>query len=184
MNRGVDGRPIFLDNTDRIRFLHALHSFNNQRRIHPIVGIAAYCLMDNHFHLLLKQLCEGGISAFLHKIGIGYVMYYNKRYERRGRLFQSTFHAVPVIANEHFLHLTRYIHLNPLEIPFPGWEVRGVPNIGAAEAFLKHYPWSSYQHYIGQRTDPVVDATDSLALFQDQEDYESFLREWMVHGRD
>src|SRR3989344_9520644 len=110
--RGVDKRKVFLDQKDYKRFLLSLHVCNGPLSVHisnlwrnknfedimrssfqdtPLVEIGAYCLMPNHFHLLLKELEEGGISLFMQKVLTGYTMYFNKKYDRKGALFANSF---------------------------------------------------------------------------------------------
>lgn len=133
-NRGVDKRIIFSDEGDLDRFLLSLEEFNTIEPIGSIfekfhskkfgsetskkdpetrlVEIVAYCLNPNHFHLLLKQVRDGGISAFLQRLCGGYTKYYNHRYKRSGVLFQGVFKSVHVSTNEYLLHLSAYINLN------------------------------------------------------------------------
>ena len=82
----------------------------------PIVEILAFVLMPNHFHLILQQKVDSGITKFMHKLGTGYTMYFNEKYSRVGHLFQGRFKAVLVEKDHHFLYLPHYIHLNPLDL--------------------------------------------------------------------
>lgn len=129
-NRGVDKRTIFSDEGDLDRFLLSLEEFNTIEPIGSIfekfhskkfgkkesadrlIEIVAYCLNPNHFHLLLKQVHDGGISAFLQRLCGGYTKYYNHRYKRSGVLFQGVFKSAHVDTNEYLLHLSAYINLN------------------------------------------------------------------------
>jgi len=97
-NRGVEKRTVFCDNEDNIMFLHHLYALNNKESLpnlykertlvipdrEPLVTIHGFCLMKNHYHLLVEEIEEGGISKFMQKIGTGYTMYFNKKYERTG----------------------------------------------------------------------------------------------------
>ncbi len=78
------------------------------------VEVVAYCLMPNHFHLLVKQVSEGGISKYLRQAINSYAKYFNTKYKRVGSLFQDMFRAVHIETDEQFIHVSRYIHLNPL----------------------------------------------------------------------
>ena len=80
-----------------------------------IVKIHCFCLMRNHFHLLLEPIIDGGIPKFMQKLGTGYTMYFNARSERKGVLFQGAFKAVALEGEAHFIHLPYYIHANPLD---------------------------------------------------------------------
>lgn len=132
-NRGTDKRTIFEDLYDFQRFLQSLEEFNTLDPIGSIyehsfikkeqlgslaskseylVEIIAYCLNPNHFHLLLRQVSENGISKFMQKVGTGYTNYFNKKQDRSGSLFQGTFKAVHVDTNEYLLHLSVYVNLN------------------------------------------------------------------------
>lgn len=151
VNRGVDQRIIFLDTQDHLRFVHDLFEFNNQQWVNTttrffkpphsverhaqtrspralIVDIHAFCLMPNHYHLLLSPRVEGGVSLFMKKLNMGYAKYFNERYDRKGALFQGKFKRVLVQRESHFAHLPLYIHLNPLDLIAPAWRQGTVPN--------------------------------------------------------
>lgn len=138
-NRGVENRDIFLDEQDYVVFLHLLKYFLsplNGNDLHPMmkfqdfsvrkpyplsnlekeVDLLVYCLMPNHFHLILKQFTKDGITKLLRKISTTYAMYFNKRYKRVGYLFQGKYKAVLVESDYYLLHLSRYIHLNPVDL--------------------------------------------------------------------
>ena len=160
-NRGVEKRPTF---TTKYEFLRAVDSINFYRFGNlPIryskylsldknkkaeflknlndkelqVEIVAYCLMGNHFHLLLKQLKENGIVKFMAKFTNSYTKYFNTKHERVGPLFQGVFKAVHIESDEQLLHLSRYVHLNP------------VTNFKIKADELGSYQWSSYPQYLG-----------------------------------
>ena len=100
------------------------------------ISVLCYVLMPNHFHFLLRQNSEEPVSEFMHKMLISYCMYFNKRYDVVGRLFQGPFRAKMIKTDDYLLQLSRYIHLNPIEI--------GVKSLG-------NYQWSSYPDYLKQR---------------------------------
>jgi len=133
------------------------------RKTNPPVDVISFCLMPNHYHLTLKQLIEGGITIFLHRIGTAYTKYFNRRQERTGRLFEGTFKAVLVDTDEQLLHLTRYQHINPREL--------GVDTLGE----LVDYPWSSLATYLGKRRFAFVKPEMVLANFKDPKDYLDFI---------
>lgn len=97
-----------------------------------LIDLITYCFMPNHFHLLLKQLVDGGIAKFLSNFTNSYTRYFNTRNERKGPLFLGKFKAVLINSNEQLLHVSRYIHLNPYSSGI-------VKSISA----LKNYPYSS-----------------------------------------
>lgn len=139
-NRGVEKRTIFQDEQDYKVFLsylkdylepqdkeklrRSLNGLSYQKREAIIkkiflnnfadeIDLLAFCLMPNHFHLLIKQKTERAIEDFMKSLGIRYVVYFNKRYKRVGSLFQGRYKAVLIDNDEQLLHLSRYIHLNP-----------------------------------------------------------------------
>jgi putative transposase len=126
-NRGVEKRDVFMDDEDRAMFVNHLYSLNNKHshpnlsrnkdymKIHrePIVKIHGFCLMNNHYHFLLEEIVENGISRFMQKIGTGYTMYFNKKYDRSGSLFQGKYKIKHINTDAHFNYILNYIHLNP-----------------------------------------------------------------------
>src|SRR3989338_8914297 len=130
-NRGVDKRKIFGNQYDVQRFLQSMDEFNtinpigslyessflspevkNKRKNKKLVNFIAYCLNPNHYHFILEQLVENGISQFMHKLGGGYSWFFNKKYQRSGSLFQGTFKAAHIDSNEYLLRVSIYINLN------------------------------------------------------------------------
>lgn len=152
-NRGVEKRTTFLDKRSYQRFIETMDyyrkkdppvrfSYKNRPAListnkneSPIVEILSFCLMPNHFHILVKQIEEKGITNFLSKLSNSYTRYFNTRHKRVGPLFQGSFKAVRVEDDEQLLHVSRYIHLNP----FVGYLVKN----------LRTYPYSSYREYLG-----------------------------------
>ncbi|MDP2668923.1 MAG: transposase [bacterium] len=131
-NRGTDKRPIFLNSQDFQRFLQSMQEFNNQKpigslfensfrdkaklgnRVTKLVDIVCYCLNPNHFHLILKQRAEGGLSEFMHRLGSGYTRYFNIKYKRTGVLFQGKFKAKHITSNNYLLRAGAYVNQNNL----------------------------------------------------------------------
>ncbi len=200
-NRGVDKRKIFLDRNDHIRFLHDLYEFNDQKRTtefarinvgglasriekkprKKLVEIICFCQMPNHFHLILEQLVEGGISRFMHKLGTGYTMAFNIKEERSGALFQGTFKAVHIENENYLTHLSRYIHLNPVELKEPEWKEKGIKDWKTVNKFLEEYRWSSYLDCIGKKNFPSITNKELLlGIFNDEKKYKKFVREWLA----
>ena len=106
----------------------------NLNRSQRIIEIISYCFMPNHFHFLLKQLRDGGISEFVSKLSNSYTKYFNTKNERVGSLLQGAFKAVHVDDDSQLLHLTRYIHLNPI--------------IGYVVNNINDHKWSSYHEFV------------------------------------
>ena len=204
-NRGVEKRTIFLDTQDYYRGIHSLFEFNdsnpttNMQRRNPqmceveprtvlkpprklLVEILAFCCMPNHFHLLVRQKQEGGIIRFMQKLGTGYTMYFNKKYDRVGPLLQGSFKAVSVEKDAHFFYLPFYIHANPLELFEPTWKQEGIRSIPRAVQFLENYRWSSHPDYLGKKNFPSVTQREPLLKLLgswDEKRYTKELRKWL-----
>ena len=119
MLRGIDRRDIFADDQDRSKFLKILRAVTSPedhegKPLPPLCHIHAYCLMDNHVHLLIAEAAED-IGTVMKRIGVSYVSYYNKRHERLGPLFHDRFRSEPVGDTGYFITLLRYIHQNPVQ---------------------------------------------------------------------
>lgn len=140
-NRGVEKRSIFRSKYDYERFLFILEEFNTftpanntsrnlviSKRDHdqPLVVIHNYCLMHNHFHLIIEQVNDNGISKFLQKIMTGYTMYFNKKYNRSGVVFQGRTKSKLIHSNEYFMWLKDYFAFNPIDICDPDWKNVGI----------------------------------------------------------
>jgi len=150
-----------------------------------LVDILAFCLMPNHFHLLVQQKEENGIARFMQKLGTGYTNYFNKKYERVGGLFQGRFKAVLIERDGHFLHISNYIHANPLEILMPSRENRGARNATQAIVHLENYRWSSFADYIGKRNFPsIIKKEFFLEVFGGSENYKKQFTEWITQGKE
>jgi len=173
-NRGVEKREIFMNEEDRERFLISLKEFNSENKIllkdvinsnscgstagvrkrkgefNLIVDIMCFCLMPNHFHLILRELIPGGISMFMRKLGNGYTGYFNLKYERVGHLFQGAYKAKHIKTDEFFKHLILYIHSNPIELIEYKWKENGIKNLNKVLKFLNFYKWSSNNEYCGK----------------------------------
>jgi putative transposase len=192
-NRGVEKRQTFMDEHDYLRFVNNLAIFNDENPVlnakyrakkmglikdddrEPLVDILAFCLMPNHFHLLLRQKKETGISRFMNKIGVGYTNYFNMKYERVGSLFQGTFKAVLIDEESQFLYIPYYIHSNPLDLIFPNRQNTGISKLKLESAidFLKSYKWSSHGDYIGMPNFTKIINPDFLnEIFISPENYQ------------
>lgn len=174
LNRGVEKRNIVLNNGDRARFVHCLYVFNDiyaapnyilhdrapesitKHDREPLVHIHAWCLMNNHYHLLVSEIHESGISRFMQKLNMGYTKYFNEKYERSGTLWQSKYKKIEIVRDAHFLYIPYYIHLNPLDYAQPEWREGKVKNISKALEFLSGYRWSSFSDYIGKKNFPSL----------------------------
>lgn len=207
-NRGVEKRPIFEDDRDRIRFIHSLYEFNDTapannvthffqnkdiaspyfepRTRECLVDIHGWCLMHNHFHLLLSERIEGGLAEFTRKLGIGYTHYYNERHERSGVLFQGRTKKKRIESDEHFLYILHYIHLNPLDyLKGTGdWRDGNISNMKKALGYLDEYRWSSFIDYCGKKNFPSVITKELFGhVFKDYpREIEGYLKDLSLDG--
>jgi len=178
LNRGVDKRDIFLQERDYLRFVHNLFEFNSQEKINNnfytfkkvksnvigyhnkprklLVDIHLFCLMKNHYHLLLSSKIEHGIPRFMQKLNMGYARYFNEKYKRSGALFEGKYKSVLIEKEAHFLHLPYYIHFNSLDFKFPEWRDNKIKDYRKALNFLDKYRWSSHLDYTGKENFPSV----------------------------
>lgn len=177
-NRGVEKRKIFLDQQDysvflsyikeyllpkdenglfekiadptaspqekgRARKLLRLNNFSKE------ITLLAYCLMPNHFHCFIKQKSAGSIDKFMNSLGTRYTMYFNRKYDRVGSLYQGVYKAVNVLNEPQYIYITKYIHKQALALQ--------------GEA-LKEQP-SSFKEYLGERHTEWIDASEVLSYF-------------------
>jgi len=200
LNRGVDGRDLFKDDRDRVRFVHNLFEFNDNKAaphartpgriggfVNPhirerLVDIHGWVEMKNHYHLLLSELVEGGMSLFLRKLNVGYANYFNERHGRVGTLFQGRTKKILIEQHSYFLYILHYIHLNPLDYlkGASQWRERskgGITSAREALRYLETYRWSSYLDYAGKKNFPSLISTG----FFDESfgDYQRELRDYI-----
>lgn len=161
-NRGNSKQTIFHDKSDYQRFINLVFLSNGKssfkidfikdiykfNRGAQLVNVGAYCLMPNHFHILLQQADEIGTSKFIQKLSTGYSMYYNKKYKRTGTLFEGKFKSQHVKDDRHLKYLFSYIHLNPVKIVDSKWRERKLKNNNKVLNFLDSYSFSSYIDYL------------------------------------
>ncbi len=207
INKGVDGRTIFMGKQDYARFVHDLYEFNDTAPAlefnHAIsrnnstnvgrttsyirtrlVDIHGWVLMKNHFHLLLSERVSGGMTLFLHKLS-GYARYFNERHGRQGTLFQGRTKRILISSHAHLLYVLHYIHANPLDY-LPGateWRDRDkgyISNMKESLSYLLEYRWSSYSDYCGYKNFPSVLTTSFFTGVFDN--YPSSFKEFL-HDR-
>ena len=145
-NRGNNKQDIFKNNMDYKRYQTYLKQFKQKHN----VSVIAYCLMPNHVHLLLRQNGPDPLSNFMQRVHTAYSMYFNKKYQLVGHLFQGPFKTKIIKRDEYLTHLSRYIHLNPQKL------VTKLPS----------YKYSSYPVYIGANVDDLVDTKFVLPMFK------------------
>lgn len=190
-NRGVEKRSIFTDNHDRARLRTLLtyclpratipsysiyQRFKSKRLLvtptasgKGLVDILCFCFMRNHVHLLVKENVEHGVSRYMQRLANSYARYFNVRHHRSGPLFSGPFKAVGIEGDEQFLHVTRYIHLNPY--------VAGIVTTPLA------YAWSSLGEYLVSTT-PRICHTELLASIMAPEEYKNFVSDHADYARE
>lgn len=192
-NRGVEKRLIFGDAQDYAVFLSYLKTYllpKDEALLHAVlaeptstpkqkdqalkqlhlnnfsdtVRLISYCLMPNHFHILIKQTDATIINYFMRSFCTRYSLYFNRRYRRVGGLFQGVYKAVRVETDDQFLHLSRYIHRNPIALASQGES-------------LQSYAYSSYPQYLGRSRATWVHPEDVLAYFSKSQkhSYQEFI---------
>lgn len=204
-DRGCDKRAIFMDREDYWRFLTLLYLCNDRtkkinmrdykgltfaeiislERGDPLVSIGSYVLIHNHIHQNIKEIYEGGISLFAQKVLTGYTMYFNRKYNRTGSLFSSTF-KIRHVANDNYLkYLHSYIHLNPIKIIQPNWKEKGIENFKKAQKFLNEYEYSSYQDYafpsIKRAQRNILNMEDFPEYFEENGSFERNIKDWLSY---
>ncbi len=202
-NRGTEKRIIFLDTADYERFVFLLYYANSTisfstkdlkksrgpssgNRGESLVDIGSYCLMPNHFHILLKEKTEGGITKFMSKLTTGYSMYFNKRYERKGSLFQGLFQAQYADSDNYLKYLFSYIHLNPVKLIQSDWKEEGIEDINRVKKYLNDYRYSSFIDYIGVKREEnnILNIKAFPEYFESKEDFENNIFDWLYFNPD
>lgn len=184
-NRGVASMDIFHNDFDRKRFIKTMlyyqldgpkprfsllsPSVTPLNKNGKIINFISYCLMPNHFHFLLQQVKENGITEFISKLSNSYTKYFNTKNKRVGHLLQGEFKAVHIRTNEQLIHVSRYIHLNPL--------------VGYVTRDLKTYPWASFQEYIDLNKNDICSKRIILDQFKSPQDYEKFVLDHEDYAR-
>lgn len=191
-NRGVDKRTIFKSDRDRNRFMLTMRiallekgervSFilrkrekellTSMKQKHllslygpPLLEIISFCLMPNHFHICVKAPRKENITKFAQRLGNSYTLYFNKKYARKGRLFESSYKTVPIKTDEQLIHLVRYIHTNP---------ANSIKRALSALQ-LKSYLWSSLPAYLKNSSEMCV-IDQVLSFFKDTNDFWEFTK--------
>ena len=205
IQRGSRQMPIVRNDADRWRFLRLLRYVNDEdvprhwerdispndirdnfkrparwAAIRPYVSIISHCLMDNHFHLLLRERIEGGISKFIQRISNSMAMYHNARYGTSGTLFEGPYRARVVMDDRHLQYLGAYINVeNPFE-RFPGGLRAATANFERAYEFAIAYPFSSTADFAGVRTSSILDHDLRRELFSNPNEFKDAARELML----
>lgn len=197
-NRGVDKRQIFFDTKDHERFIKLLFIANNTepirfeevknkklkdiKRKKQLVSIGAWCIMPNHFHLLLKEKEDGGITIFMKKLLTGYSMYFNTKHQRRGALFEGRFKAQHLDNDNYLKHQYSYIHLNPIGIIDKDWKNKKINNLNEAKKYIENYKYSSYFDYAkeSERDEVLILSKEAFPkYFETKSDFKDLLESWL-----
>lgn len=169
-NRGVAKQAIFGSRDDYVAFLgilkrHLSNEPQTSRYRHEYphykgeIELLAFCLMPNHFHLLVYQREDDQVlTKLLRSVCTAYTMYFNRKYKRVGPLFQGRFKASRISSDEYLQHISRYIHLNPQD--------------------YRHYEWSSLPYYSGELHAEWLEPSRILDLFNGTENYAKFLADY------
>lgn len=188
LNRSIQGIPILKGKRECTLFLEAIKYYlqpnpptrfsiyrvsKERYRINleeSLVGIINFCLMPNHFHFTLRQEKEKGIRKFIQRLTNSFAHYFNLKYKNKGPLFEGNFKAIRVETDEQLIHLSRYIHLNPVT------------------AYLvenpEDYPYSSYRAYLKKEDSEIVDSSSILEHFSSPERYQGFVKSQKDYQRE
>ncbi|MFZ3031618.1 MAG: transposase [Candidatus Moraniibacteriota bacterium] len=182
-NRGVDKRSIVGDEFDSERFLKSMVAFNTgcpvlslrnaeliysgSTPVDPLVEVIAYCLNPNHFHLILRQTVDGGVSEFMKRLSGGYTWYFNNKYERSGSLFQGRYKSVHVDTNEYLLQLSVYVTLN----------FRAHDYESSIDMNLIRSSWDEYSRKIKR---PFCKKDEILGQFRNKKEYVRFAEQTII----
>lgn len=180
-NRGMQKQPVFITDADKLRFLFLIlvlqgkNSISNvgrelkanteQNQMLPIsddlvravllnrtVELVSFCLMPNHFHMIVHEVEEGGISKYMQRVQNAYTKYFNTKYEKSGHLFQGAYKSKHIDDDIYLMHLSAYIHKNPNELVSSRW----------IEGNEERYYWSSFQDYITRNRFPKLLVTSII----------------------
>ena len=157
---------LILPNSDQTKLLESI-----KKDCEKLEEIICFCLMPNHFHFLLKQKVDKGIPIFISNFTNSYTKYFNTRNERVGPLFQGIFKAVRIESEEQLIHVSRYIHLNP------------VSSFLIKPEDLENYEWSSYPEYLDLMNRSIVDKEIVVGLFSSLEKYKKFVLDQVDYAR-
>ncbi len=205
-NRGVEKRNIFQKISDYFRFIFCLYELNDKKlvimrdRIEKrrerknrgetpvnrklLVEIIIFCLMPNHYHLVVRQLIDNGISLFIKKLADSYVGYFNQKHNRKGMgsLFQGHFKSVHIKTDDQLINLAGYIFANPIELIEKNWKEIGIKNPQKAINYLDSYRWSSYLDCIGKSNFPSVTERFFLTeIFGSPANIKKFVEDWIFY---
>ncbi len=204
-NRGNRKQPIVRDSKDKWHFLEMLYYFNDEftlmnpfREVQelfrtglnksffwpltwperkPLVKIMAFSILENHFHLFLKEIQEGGITKFMRRLGTGMATYFNKKYQETGRLFQGPYKLRVVDEEIYFKYLSVYIQVKNIFEMYPEGFTQAIEDFDKAYEWAAQYPYCSLADYAGKRNSPIIDKDILGELFSKPQEYKEFARQ-------
>ncbi|OGI66278.1 hypothetical protein A2647_00800 [Candidatus Nomurabacteria bacterium RIFCSPHIGHO2_01_FULL_40_24b] len=192
-NRGTEKRKIFLEKRDYEHFLFLMYVCNTTKSIElrnigktfdreeTIIDIGAYCLMPNHFHVLVREKVKNGISKYMLKLMTGYSMYFNKKYKRTGKLYEGVFKSIHANKDTYLKYLYSYIHLNPAKLIDKNWKENKHRNIKNLLKYVFSYKYSSLKEYISLKF-KIVNPIPFPTYFKRPNGHKEELFEWLSLG--
>jgi len=201
-NRGNSKQKIFITKKDYDRFVALLYGTNTSERFNffdlekgggifakefenKLVSIGAYCLMPNHFHILITPLSEEGLSKFMQKLSTAYCMYFNESSKRTGGLFEGKFKSQHLSTDRQLKYIFSYIHLNPVKLIDSKWKENGLKNLKNTFEYLERYPYSSFLDYLGKsrKENVVLKTSDFPKYFSSRDAFKEEIIEWLNYDK-
>jgi len=204
-NRGNRKQEIVRNNKDKWHFLEILYYLNDEfsganlfREVRsllmtvvnkpfirpdiwperkPLVKILSFSLLENHYHLFLKEIRESGISLFMKRFGTSMAKYFNARYKEDGRLFQGPYKMKRIDEEMYFKYLSVYIQIKNVFEMYPGGYEKAVNEFEKAFDWAIKYPYCSLADYAGERNSPIIDKDILGEIFSNPKEYKEFARQ-------
>ena len=200
-NRGTNKMQIFNDHWDYLRFQKLLYLSNSKKspkfsdietspgkawtveKDDELVEINAYCLMPNHFHILIRSKNEKDVSVFLLKLLTSYSMYFNKKYQRTGALFEGKTKSKHANTDIYLKYLFSYIHLNPVKLINTKWKENKIIDLNKTLSYLQQYQYSSFLDYINNERleNKILNMTSCPEYFKNPKENLNELIEWLQY---
>lgn len=207
-NRGNSKQKIFHNKQDYLHFIILLYICNSDTNVRIfninrikngsvvdpflyerdalLVSIGAWVLMPNHFHILITEKIEGGISKFMQKLSTAYAMYYNQKYKRTGGLFEGKFKSQHLNTDKYLKYIFSYIHLNPVKLIQKDWKEKGIRNKKVALDYLNNYNYSSFLDYLGggRKYKNILTSEDFPNYFSNHKSFLKEIFEWLHYNNE
>ena len=164
--------------TKSIELRNIIENFD---RGEQIIDIGIFCLMPNHFHILVREKMENGISRYMRKLLTAYSMYFNKKYNRTGKLYEGVFKSIHITEDRYFKYLYSYIHLNPAKLIDKDWKDNKNRNTARLLKYVFAYPYSSLREY-AENNFKIINPSPFPEYFKNPEDHKKDLLEWLSFG--